>query len=449
MAGLHLRPVLAVWCLWAAAACGTGGMAAGLAAAARGGRVPVRALVCAAALASVALVALPPAGSTDALDYAAYGRIAELGHSPYLMSPLRLARIGDPFGRAAPRAWDRHVSVYGPLATAEQLAAARLAGRPVLRAMFWLKVFNALAFGAVALAAGRLLRGQPGRRARAHLLWTANPLLIWGLIAGGHVDAVAAALGFLGLAAAVVRPGACGPAWPLALAAGMLTGAAAAVKVNFLLFAVALAWACRRSAAALAAAAAGLAAAALPLYAWTGQAAVRAVLRRTGYTTIDSGYALVFGRAHQHTAAELLLTMLAAAAVAALLLRRPPPGSPHRPAVRVALLLSVAWLLIWPYQLPWYDTMAFCLLVLVPAAALDWLLLARLLAGSVALMTPLWAPPHIGKLHAAAHWVALAAAPVILIAVLAVTVALAVSGRWAGLPSWRPSPPAVRTGPAP
>ena len=38
-----------------------------------------------AALTAVAvLVVLPPVGSTDALDYAVYGHIAALGHSPYV-----------------------------------------------------------------------------------------------------------------------------------------------------------------------------------------------------------------------------------------------------------------------------------------------------------------------------------------------------------------------------
>jgi hypothetical protein len=44
-----------------------------------------------------------------------------------------------------------------------------------------------------------VLRTDPARRARAHLLWSLNPLLLWGLIAAGHVDTVAAACGLLGL----------------------------------------------------------------------------------------------------------------------------------------------------------------------------------------------------------------------------------------------------------
>ena len=39
--------------------------------------------------------------------------------------------------------------------------------------------------------------------------------------------------------------------------------------------------------------------------------------------------------------------------------------------------LVFAWLLAWPYVLPWYDALAWALLPLLPASGLDWLLLAR------------------------------------------------------------------------
>jgi hypothetical protein len=42
-----------------------------------------------------------------------------------------------------------------------------------------------------------------------------------------------------------------------------------------------------------------------------------------------------------------------------------------------ALAFALAWLLAWPYVLPWYDGLAWALLPLVAASSLDWLLLAR------------------------------------------------------------------------
>jgi hypothetical protein len=46
-------------------------------------------------------------------------------------------------------------------------------------------------------------------------------------------------------------------------------------------------------------------------------------------------------------------------------------------AGRAALAFALAWLLAWPYVLPWYDAFAWALLPLVAASSLDWLLLAR------------------------------------------------------------------------
>ena len=42
-----------------------------------------------------------------------------------------------------------------------------------------------------------------------------------------------------------------------------------------------------------------------------------------------------------------------------------------------AFVVVFAWLLAWPYVLPWYDGLGWALLVALPASRLDWLLLAR------------------------------------------------------------------------
>ena len=39
--------------------------------------------------------------------------------------------------------------------------------------------------------------------------------------------------------------------------------------------------------------------------------------------------------------------------------------------------VAFAWLLAWPYVLPWYDALGWALLALLPWSRLDWLLLAR------------------------------------------------------------------------
>jgi hypothetical protein len=375
--------------LWTAAIAGGAGVIAGLVAVARGARPPGRLLVAGALVAVAALSVLPPAGSSDTLDYAADGRIAVLGYSPYVMTPQWLRARGDPIGEAAPIAWQTHVSAYGPLATAEEWAAAELGGTSPARIVFWLKLWNALGFAVVVLALDRLLRADPARRARAHLIWSVNPLLLWNLIAGGHIDGLAAAIGFLGVAVlAAPRPG--GSISPArALAAGLLVGVAAGMKAPFALFALGVGWAARRSRGALLAATAGFLAVLVPAMLLAGRPALTALVRRTGAATHDNLYQIIYRPLGYHVAPHWLTlpVVITFVAVAVLALRRLPDGGfPGLPAVQPALALSLAWLLAWPFQAAWYDALALCLLALYPASPLDWVMLVRLLAATTVSM---------------------------------------------------------------
>jgi len=74
-----------------------------------------------------------PAGSTDSISYAASGRTAVIGHSPYVLTPRQLQQSGDPVGqqipsREIPSSWMNAVSVYGPVATAAEWARPNWAG---------------------------------------------------------------------------------------------------------------------------------------------------------------------------------------------------------------------------------------------------------------------------------------------------------------------------------
>src|SRR5262249_14743553 len=157
-----------------------------------------------------------------------------------------------PVGADAPVPWEGKHSLYGPLATVEQGTAAILGGTSAARITFWLKAWNALAFALVVLALDRLLWADPAGRARAHMLWSVNPLLLWGLVAAGHVDAVAAAVAFLALA--MVSPSLVSrvqagrkPGLLPGLAAGALVGMAADIKITFVLFGLGVAIAARKS----------------------------------------------------------------------------------------------------------------------------------------------------------------------------------------------------------
>jgi hypothetical protein len=428
---VRIAPGVVIVALWLSALLGGLGVVAGLLAASRGVRPPMRLIAVAAIIAIAALTVLPPAGSSDALDYAAYGRLLVLGHNPYVTTPHYLRVLHDAFAISVPRKWEHQVSLYGPFATLEQFLAARLGGDSPARIVFWLKLWNSIAFGAVALVLDRLLRSDPARRLRAHLLWTLNPLLLWDLIAAGHVDVLAAAAGLIGLLAIGVQTRAhtVRPALWRALAAGVLVGVAADIKINYILFGIGLAWALRRSPAALAAAAAGGLAVLVPTYAWLGTPAFRALLARRDKTSADSFYQL-FSRVGVHVPDLILVATVIFVLLAVLLLWRMPPGDRLRPALRPALALSLAWLFIWPYQLPWYDAIIISVLVLYPASLLDWLVLARLTAATISNMpgNP-WLPP--GHVLARIDVLAITRlAPLVLFAAAAGLVAMAVSGRW-------------------
>ena len=377
------RAVIAV--LWAGGLLGAAGVVAGLIAVRRGMPLPIRTLMIAALTTVAILVVLPPAGSTDALDYAVYGHIAALGHSPYVMTPRQYSLVYH-VAHGVPADWADDPSYYGPLATAEQLIAAKLAGASLARTVFWLKLWNAIAFAAVALTADRMFRADRASRLRAHLLWTVNPLMIWSLIAAGHLDVLAAAVGVAGLL--IVDRQVCGQhgrrPWLAAAAAGLCVGAAADIKVDYLLFVLAIGWALRRRPGQLLAAACGAAAVLLPSYAVVGTAAVKAL---AGRAPVGMGYAFYGFFLHRlgislHNVVPLAACL--AVPLACLALARMPAGFQGRPAVRAALALSVAWLLLWPHQFAWYSVIIICVLAFYPASRLDWIAVAWLSAITIA-----------------------------------------------------------------
>jgi Glycosyltransferase family 87 len=452
---LHLTATFVTVSLWCAMALGCAGAMAGLVAVARGARPPVRPVIGAAFVAVVVLAVLPAAGSTDSISYAASGRTAVIGPSPYVMTPLQLRRAGDPVGGQIPSgeipaSWMNAVSVYGPAATAAEWAAARLGGTSLARITFWLKLEEAVAFGAVILILDRLLRADPGMRLRAHLLWSVNPLLLWEIVAGGHIDGLAAVFGLLGIAAlrARVPRQADEGNHPLpeiltggAALAGLLIGVATGIKVEYALFGLAVAWACRRSLRALLAAAAGFAVAIVPAYLAAGTPAVKVLVNRSGGITWDTMYQLFWRPVLGYTQFSVssvpphlvLVTYLLFAAVALLVLLRLPNRVPGLPAVAPALALSLAWLFVTAFQRPWYDVMAISLLALYSASRLDWLVLIRLLAGATVYAQAVQSPVEPHWLYDLAQFNGTWLTPGIRLLTTVALVWLCVSGRW----GWR------------
>jgi len=485
---LHLTATFVTVSLWAAMVLGCAGVIAGLVAVARGARPPVRAVMAAAFLAVAVVTVLPSAGSTDAISYAANGRMAVIGHSPYVMTPLQLQRSGDPVGRQIPfseipSTWLTTVSVYGPVATGTEWAAAELGGSSLARITFWLKLEEALAFGAVIVALDRMLRADPAQRLRAHLLWSVNPLLLWEIVASGHIDGLAALFGLLGVAALRLRPsqvsssqassrqassrqassspassspasgapnGDRGQIWLRdAALAGLAIGVATGIKAEYALFALAVAWACRRSLKPLAAAAAGFVLVVVPVYLAAGTPAIKVLITRSPGITWDTMYQLFWRPVLGYTQFSVtsvpphleLVAYLLFAAVAVLAVLRLPDRLPDLPAVTPALALSLAWLFVTAFQRPWYDVMAISLLALYSASRLDWVVLIRLLAGATVYVQAVQSPvqPHwladLGQFDGA--WLT----PGVRLLATVALVWLCISGRW----GWR-SAPAVSPG---
>jgi hypothetical protein len=380
--------------LWGAAIVATVGVGAGLIAVARGARPRVRPLLAASLIAVAAFVVLPPAGSSDTQSYAIDGNMVVLGHSPYVDTPAQAVRLGDKLAVHSPPTWQKVLSDYGPLATAEEWVSAELGGSSMAAITFWLKLWVAVAFGAVVLLLDRVLRDDPAMRLRAHLLWSLNPLVLWEIVASGHVDGLAVAFGLAGLIALRFTPRASKPTLLRCVAVGALTGAAAAIKSPFAVFTVGALWAVRRSPAAIAAVIAGWLAVVVPSYAIAGTAAIKVLFNRGNQITWDNLYQVFYrpfgiagGLGSDHTPAHLAtVALILCVAVALLAFFRLPDLVPGRPAVTPALALSLAWIFFWPFQRPWYDVMIIGLLALYPRSRLDWLVLVRLCFGAITYM---------------------------------------------------------------
>ncbi|WP_248960389.1 polyprenol phosphomannose-dependent alpha 1,6 mannosyltransferase MptB [Sphaerisporangium perillae] len=359
---------------WAAMIVGGLGLAVALWALRRGWR-PRPGLLPAATVITVAVLALlPPAGSTDVLNYAVYGRIAALGGDPYVTAPMWLHEIGDPVGRYAPLAWRHAPTVYGPLATWAQLAASRLGGASMAGTIIVLKLAAGLAFLLSALMLDRLAGRDRERRIRVHLLWSLNPLMLWHVVLGAHIDGLGAV--FLVAAILVLRRGGV----LAGLVAGALLGAAAAVKAPFILAGAGLAWAARRSAGTFLAMLMGVAAALVGAYATQGPEALGNLMGKIGSHALADPWRVVtdaMGLGMEASTLEGQLALGAAFLIGVLLCRGLPPGPPGLDSVRPALAWCLCWLLTSPMQHPWYDALLFPLLALMPAGRLDGLLIAR------------------------------------------------------------------------
>ncbi|MEU8380219.1 polyprenol phosphomannose-dependent alpha 1,6 mannosyltransferase MptB [Streptosporangium sp. NPDC048865] len=338
------------------------------------------------------LAFLPPSGSADHLNYAAYGRLVTLGQDPYAITPAALP--GDPVTGAVEE-WTGVTSVYGPVATAVQALASLVGGDSVRLTVFAMAVVNAAAFIGTALLLHRFARGNADLQRRAALLWTVNPLMIYHLAAGMHVDTLAVAC----MVAVLTVRGA---------ASGLLLGVGIGVKLNAGLVALGPAWELRRSPGRLAVVAGSATATVVAIYAVAGphvldqvSAASKKVSLATPWQLVKGGLQSIFGpgaySAWIQIGSLLLMACLAWLVLRALGATRTPgpsgtpavpgapgaSGAPADTAPAVAAAMVVAWLFAAPYALPWYDGLAFALLAMASWPALEAFVVARVVVLSL------------------------------------------------------------------
>jgi hypothetical protein len=339
-----------------------------------------------AAGAVAVLVNITPVGSGDIASYAAYGRIAALGQNPYTFTPLRLpgGRL-NPYTEIVGVKWQNTPSVYGPVATWTHLLAAWIGGpKP------WLTIWMLMILmGASFLAAGYILLRTAENPVRAVLLWVANPLLIFELVIGGHLDA------FLSLfaIAAVVLSRRCTRPWH-DLAVGLLVGFAGGIKITaaFVAVAIAIPLIHDRAWARLARTAVVAGVTTFGLYIFTyGLGALglafadsKLVISPTIWRLVQVTVQHYYGDHAEATVTNAFgfIWMPLVLLLAWYLYNRLSPDVPTVLAATCALTL--AWMVVSPWQLPWYSAVAWVTLALLPRNSLTrWLTIAT---AAIALM---------------------------------------------------------------
>ena len=368
-------------------------------------------LLAAGIVAAGLLAAVPPVGGADVLSYAAYGHIADQGRDPYAVRPSSLT---DPFARAVEDPWRSTPSVYGPLATAEQALVVRLSGGNLRVAVGLLDVVNAAAFAAAGWMAFLLAGADDDRRRRAVLAFGGNPVLLFAVVAGAHVDALAVlavvgALALLGRRPGAASPrgtagaasprgaagpgslwGAAGPGslWGAEWWAGVVAGAGVLVKLTAGLPVAGWAWLLERSgrrrqavvvvAGAVAASAAG--------YLGTGLHALAQARQASSFVSVGTPWRPIrfllqaiagHGVAGSAVAVGALAVTILLAVRLARGLPEVDPADRVAEAARAGLVVALAWTLAAPYVLAWYDAVPWALAALQPVSRYQRILLAH------------------------------------------------------------------------
>jgi hypothetical protein len=374
---LHHEPVLASILLYTSDILACLGLAGMLWAHSQGWRPNARTLMLAATGFVAVMVCLTPVGSSDTASYAVYGRIASLGLNPYTVTPRVLQHTSyfAPVGSI----WRHQVSVYGPVATAIQAFAALIGGPNAATTIWVLMILNGLVF----LGVGVLLYKTSDDPVRATLFWTANPVIILQLVAGGHLDTFVAAAA---ICAIQVARRVSGRWWGDALV-GVMVALAIGVKINAVLIALGLAWPLllrREWLRTTRIAAVALAGVALE-YSFYGLNALKPLVAGSQMVTLPSPwwFFTVMGRgvgvpASVMTIIISVLWPILMIVIAWFVYRRISSDQPRE--IVAPFALTYAWILVAPWVFPWYTAIAWVALTQVPRNRMTrWLTLVTVL----------------------------------------------------------------------
>jgi hypothetical protein len=331
---------------------------------------PTRLFLLSAAIVAV-MVSITPVGSSDTASYAAYGRIAAQGGNPYSAhaTPAAWLAIHPAFSNyygVIGRLWKTQPSVYGPIATGIQSAAAHVGGANVAHTIWILMILNGLAF----IGVGFLLLKTSDDPIRATLFWVANPVLIQQLVSGGHLDTFVAAAAICAVQVARRVSGKWGD-----VLIGVLIGVACGVKATAVLVGLGLALPLlmRREWMRLARITAVSLLTVGAIYSTYGLSALKPLLSQGTSTVelpspwwfLDEFWHHVLGMS-THSAATIITVLwpLAMIAVAWLISQRISSDQP--PEVVGPFAVSFAWILVAPWSMAWYAALAWVTLTQVP-----------------------------------------------------------------------------------
>ena len=267
------------------------------------------------------------------------------------------------------------------MATWTQQLAAEIGGTRAWLTLWVLMIMMGVAF----LLTGYILLRTAANPVRAVLLWVANPLMIVELVIGGHLDSLLALFAI----AAIVVSRRCTKVWH-DVAVGLLVGVAGGIKVNAALVALGIAipllhdraWARLIRIGLIA----GLTTFGLYCFSY-GLGALRPLWSASGMVISPDHLAGGAGDAPCSTTSatqrrrDVLNTVIGFAwpplmlALAWYLYKRLSPDVPT--VVAATCALTFAWIVVAPWSLPWYSSIAWVTVALLPRNTLTrWLTIA-------------------------------------------------------------------------